>query len=534
MTDVAPRRPGGADGPGPSGRGATDPDPTRWRALGVCLVVGFMTLLDVSIVNVALPSVEDSLGAGPSQVQWIVAGYALAFGLVLVPAGRFGDLYSRRTVFVVGLAGFVLTSAAAGLVQSATALALVRLLQGVTAGLVNPQVLAFIQQLFTGAERGRAFAAFGTTVGLSTAIGPLLGGVILQVFGEEHGWRGVFLINVPIGVVLLPLAWRWLPAQRRAQGRRPGFDVPGLLVLAAAVLLLMLPFVLTSASSARWWLLAPGLVLLVAFALWERRQDRLDRNPVIAVSLVRTPSFTTGALVGMAYFAGFTGIFLVVTLYLQSGLGFSPLQAGLVQTPFALASAVLAQVGGRQVAGRGRAVVVVGLVVAAVGLTAADVVTAAVQGTAGAVALAACLGVTGVGSGLVISPNQTLTLADVPRSTSGVAGGALQTGQRIGSAMGVAAVTAVFYSVLASEGLSGQRPAGAGGEVPEQVQAAFGEALSGGLRVSLGLVVAALVLALLDLRRRRSAGGAPGRPGEAGEAGSRHGGEHVRAPRHRG
>ncbi|WP_432493253.1 MFS transporter [Kineococcus gypseus] len=498
MTDVAQRRPGAGD-PRPPG----EPDPARWRALGVCLVVGFMTLLDVSIVNVALPSIESALGAGPSQVQWIVAGYALAFGLVLVPAGRFGDLYSRRTIFVVGLAGFVLTSAAAGLVQSATALALVRLLQGVTAGLVNPQVLAFIQELFTGPERGRAFAAFGTTVGLSTAIGPLLGGVILQVFGEEHGWRGVFLINVPIGLVLLPLAWRWLPARRGARGR-PGFDVPGLLLLAAAVLLLMLPFVLTSSSSARWWLLAPGVALLVAFALWERRQDRLDRNPVIAVSLVRTPSFTTGALIGVAYFAGFTGIFLVVTLYLQSGLGFSPLQAGLVQTPFALASAALAQVGGRQVARRGRTVVVVGLLVVAVGLTAADVVSAAVQGTAGAVALAACLGVAGVGSGLVISPNQTLTLADVPRRTSGVAGGALQTGQRIGSAMGVAAVTAVFYSVLAGAGLGEQRRAGAGGEVPEQVQAAFGEALSGGLRVSLGLVVAALLLALLDQRRRRS------------------------------
>ncbi|WP_432487414.1 MFS transporter [Kineococcus sp. SYSU DK018] len=503
MTDVAQHRPGAADGPEPAPCGT---DPARWRALGVCLAVGFMTLLDVSIVNVALPSIEQSLGAGPAQVQWIVAGYALAFGLVLVPAGRFGDLFSRRAVFLTGLAGFVLTSAAAGLVQSATALALVRLLQGVTAGLVNPQVLALIQQLFTGAERGRAFAAFGTTVGLSTAVGPLLGGVILAVFGEAEGWRGVFLVNVPLGLVLLPLAWRWLPRDEGARHRtRPRFDAVGLVLLAGAVVLVMLPFVLTTGtggSSARWWLLAPGLALLGGFALWERRENRLERQPVVATDLVRTPSFTVGALIGVAYFAGFTGIFLVVTLYLQSGLGFSPLQAGLVQTPFALASAVLAQVGGRQVEHRGRRVVVLGLVVVAVGLSAADVVSAAVQSTGGAIALAACLAVTGAGSGLVISPNQTLTLADVPRSVAGTAGGVLQTGQRIGSAMGVAAVTAVFFSTLAGEGLSGAA-GGRAGDVPAPVRAAFGEALSTGLRVSIALVVVALVLALLDLRRRR-------------------------------
>ena len=507
MTDVVQRRPGAAGDPG------AQPDPNRWRALGVCLAVGFMTLLDVSIVNVALPSIETSLGAGPSQVQWIVAGYALAFGLVLVPAGRIGDLCSRRTMFVVGLAGFTLTSAGAGLVQSATALSVVRLLQGITAGLVNPQVLALIQQLFSGAERGRAFAAFGTTIGLSTAVGPLLGGTILAVFGEEEGWRGVFLVNVPIGLVLIPLAWRFLP--KPAAGARSGrgrlhLDAVGLLLLASAVVLSMLPFVLTTGEGGsrwRWALLAPGLALLAAFALWERREGRLGRDPVIAAELVRTPSFSVGALVGIAYFGGFTGIFLVVTLYLQSGLGFSPLQAGLVQTPFALASAVFSQVGGRQVAKRGRWIVVVGLVVVAVGLTAADVVAAAVQGVGGAVALSACLLVTGAGSGMVISPNQTLTLAEVPRRVAGVAGGVLQTGQRVGSAVGVAAVTAVFFSTVAGAGLSGSAPAagGSGASAPSGVQSVFGDALSSGLRISLGLVLLALVLAVVDLHRRAGA-----------------------------
>jgi EmrB/QacA subfamily drug resistance transporter len=497
VTDVAHRSPGSPGGP-------DAPDPKRWRALGVCLAVGFMTLLDVSIVNVALPSIESSLGAGSSDIQWIVAGYALAFGLVLVPAGRVGDLYSRRLLFVVGLTGFVLTSAGAGLVQSATALSIVRLAQGVTAGLVNPQVLALIQQLFSGAERGRAFGLFGTTVGLSTAIGPLLGGGILAVFGEAEGWRGVFLVNVPIGLVLLPLAWKWLPGPDRSKARaKLHLDVRGLLLLAAATVFGMLPFVLTTGqgdSPARWWFLVPGALLLAAFVAWERWEGRRGRDPVVAGDLVRTASFTGGAFVGIAYFAGFTGIFLVVTLYLQSGLGFSPLQAGLVQTPFAVMSAIFAQVGGRQVNRRGRAVVVVGLVVVALGLGAADVVSAAVQGTGGALALSACLAVAGAGSGLVISPNQTLTLAEVPRQVAGVAGGVLQTGQRVGSAVGVAATTAIFFSTVAAGGRSAP---------------VFGEALSHGLRVSLGLVVLALVLAVVDLRRRT------GHQHDAGASGDR-------------
>ncbi|MEW1957208.1 MFS transporter [Kineococcus sp. NPDC059986] len=523
MTDTA-RRPSGD----PSTTGT--PDPNRWRALAVCLVVGFMTLLDVSIVNVALPSIESSLGAGSAQVQWIVAGYALAFGLVLVPAGRIGDLYSRRLMFVLGLSGFVLTSAAAGLVQSATALALVRLAQGISAGLVNPQVLALIQQLFTGAERGRAFGAFGTTIGLSTAVGPLLGGAILAVFGEQEGWRGVFLVNVPIGLVLIPLAWKWLPG--RDPDRAPGrlhLDVPGLLLLAAATVFGMLPFVLTTGqgdSPLRWLFLVPGAALLGAFVAWERWEGRHGREPVVDAALVKTPSYSVGALVGIAYFAGFTGIFLVVTLYLQSGLGLAPWQAGLVQTPFAVMSGIFAQVGGRKVSTRGRTIVVVGLAVVAVGLLAADLVAASVQGTAGAIALSACLAVAGAGSGLVISPNQTLALADVPPRVAGVAGGVLQTGQRVGSAVGVAATTAIFFSTVAGAGLGGQaRAAGSGQGTPPQVQDVFGQALSHGLRVSLGLVLLALVLAVVDQRRRQHGDDGDG-PGHGSGHHHRHHGAH--------
>src|SRR4051812_13407985 len=182
------------------------PDPRRWKALGVCLVAGFMTLLDVSIVNVALPSIKIGLGAGDNELQWIVSGYALTLGLLLVPSGRAGDAHGRRTVFMIGVALFSLASAVCGLAPSAGVLIAARLLQGCAGGLITPQISGFIQTLFRGQERGIAFGLFGTVVGISTAIGPLLGGALIALFGTDEGWRAVFFVNLPVGVVALVLA----------------------------------------------------------------------------------------------------------------------------------------------------------------------------------------------------------------------------------------------------------------------------------------------------------------------------------------
>ena len=191
------------------------PDPRRWRALSVTLTAGFMSLLDVSIVAVALPSMRESLGASPAAIQWVVSGYALTFGLALVPAGRLGDAVGRRRMFLAALAGFVVCSAAAGAAQNEGMLVAARLAQGVAAGALAPQNSALIQQLFRGAERGRAFGFFGATVGISTAAGPVLGGVILALAGGPGGWRWIFYVNVPIGLVALVLAARLLPAGDR-------------------------------------------------------------------------------------------------------------------------------------------------------------------------------------------------------------------------------------------------------------------------------------------------------------------------------
>ncbi|NUS49978.1 MAG: MFS transporter, partial [Nocardioidaceae bacterium] len=337
----------------------------RWRALAVTLLVGFMSLLDVTIVNVAVPSIQRGLGASPAQVQWVISGYALTFGLTLVAGGRLGDVLGRRRMFVIGLVGFVLTSAAAGLAPDPATLVAARLLQGAAAGLLTPQNSGLIQQLFSGAERGRAFGWFGTTVGVSAAAGPVIGGLLLQAFGEPDGWRAVFYVNVPIGVVGLVLAMRWLPRRDRTAGSwRREIDVVGAVLLGAGVLCVLLPVVdaMGDPATPLWLLLVAAPLLGWAFVWWERRVGRRGRAPLLEVGLLReAPGYASGVVLGSAYFCGFSGIWLVLALYLQDGLGFSPLQSGLTVTPFALGSAVAAVTAGRLVSGFGRIVTVTGL-----------------------------------------------------------------------------------------------------------------------------------------------------------------------------
>jgi len=190
---------------------AYEPDPRRWRVLAVSLVVGFMSLLDVTIVNVAVPSIRAGLDTSAATIQWVVSGYALAFGMTLVAGGRLGDAHGRRRMMTIGLIGFIVSSAAVGLAPNAAAIVLARLVQGASAGLLTPQNSGLIQQLFRGAERGRAFGMFGFTVAVASATGPLIGGLLIGLLGEENGWRSLFLINVPIGLVALVLIRRLVP-----------------------------------------------------------------------------------------------------------------------------------------------------------------------------------------------------------------------------------------------------------------------------------------------------------------------------------
>jgi len=326
-----------------------DPDPRRWRILGVTLVIGFMALLDVTIVNVAIPSMRSGLDTSASTVQWVVSGYALAFGLTLVTGGRLGDAYGRRRMMLLGLAGFVAASAAVGLAPTVGWVIGARLVQGAAAGFLTPQNSGLIQQLFRGAERGRAFGFFGLTVSISSGLGPVIGGLIISLLGEQDGWRYLFLVNVAIGLVAMVFVARMVPQRPRESQDRTGLDHLGAALLGATVLCVLFPLVsVESGARLPLVLLVGAPTFLWGFVRWERRIARRGGAPLLDVALLRrTPGYANGLAVGALYFTGFTGIFLVLSVYLQDGLGFSPLGAGLLLTPFAIGSALTAPLAGR-------------------------------------------------------------------------------------------------------------------------------------------------------------------------------------------
>ncbi len=479
-----------------------------------------MTLLDVSIVNVALPSIETALHANADDLQWIVAGYALTFGLLLVAAGRAGDIFGRRRLFIIGLTGFVLASLGCGFAPNATWLTIMRLLQGASAGILNPQVLGIMQDLYKGRARARAFGVFGIVVGVSTALGPVIGGLLISLLGAEHGWRLVFLINVPIGMIVIPLAAKWLPAPPAASATpdtpAPGkttsnprrsladqFDPVGVTVLGAIVLLIMWPFLASSgevrnpnASGAPFWMLGVAAGLAVALIFWEHYWRGHGGSALLDPELMKSPSFMLGALAGFFYFAGFTSIFLVVTLYLQQGLGWTPLAAGLAAVPFAVISGSTSGISGNLVNRFGRVIPVAGSLIAATGMlgvaASAHWLTqsSAPWGVIGFMAFA------GVGSGLFISPNQALTLEGVPRRLAGLAAALLQTFQRLGTAIGLSIVTTIYFvTVVRSSG--GSRPEGAG-------SAAHAAGISAAAFAVSGILVLAVIANIADSLRRKS------------------------------
>jgi EmrB/QacA subfamily drug resistance transporter len=446
-----------------------------------------MTLLDTSIVNVALPSIERDLGASAASAQWVVSGYALAFGLALVPAGRLGDSLGRRRLFLIALSAFVATSALSGAAPTSGLLVAARLLQGVAGGMLVPQSSGLIQALFAGAERGRAFGFLGATVGLATAAGPVIGGLLLAAFAGPDGWRWVFYVNLPIGLVALALAARLLPATPQA-GRGVQLDLVGALLLGGGVLSLLLPLVDAGGGGLGrlWPLSALAVVLLAGFVWWEARTAGRGGQPLLDPQLTRTPGYVPGLAIGLVYFVGFAGIWLVLALFFQDGLGSSPLRSGLAVTPFALGVAASAVLAGRLVGRVGRWLTVTGLATTVTGLAATALVLRHVGGDRAALAAAGPLLLGGLGGGMVTSPNVTLTLRSVPLPMAGAAGGALQTAQRIGSAVGTALLASSFSRVLQG-----------GGQ-------AYQAAVSDALLCASGLMLLALLLAIAELRHRHA------------------------------
>ncbi|KXC06299.1 MFS transporter [Microbacterium hominis] len=470
----------------------------RWRAFWVCVSVAALTILDLSKVNVALPSIEKALGAGSTQLQIVVSGYVLMFGLALVPFGRLGDQRSRKTLFLVGLSLFLVTSIVCAVAPTIEVLIAGRLVQGLAAGIQMPQVLGTIQQIFVGAERGRAFGLFGATIGIATAIGPTLGGLMIALGGAQDGWRWIFWINVPLCALGIAGVLGLLPRTRRSTPGRLQLDPVGLVLLAFTIITLMWPFLFTTGAPSddprRWWSLVLFVVFVTAFTWWERRYAASGRSPLVPFSLFSISSFRNGTLVVTTYFTAIPAMFLLTTLFLQTGVGTEPVFAGMVSIGFAVASAITAWFGGNLVARLGRPLVVWGLVIVLVSVAALAVVAYTVPAGVVEYAMAAVMVVAGAGAGLVVAPNQTLTLADIPTRAGGLAGSVGQLGQRVGTAVGTAIGLSLFYSTI-------YREKGEGHDGLEVFHNAYAYGM-----VAVGVFVAiALLIGVIDLGVRRRA-----------------------------
>lgn len=472
-------------------------DPIRWRILAILLTTIFMSLINVSIVNVALPSIQHGLDASQSDLQWVLSGYALTFGVVLVAAGRAGDIFGRGGLFILGVWIFVISAVVAGMAPNAHWLNGARLIQGLGSGLISPQGLGMIQQYFRGPERGRAFGYFGSMVGVSVAIGPVLGGFLIEFGGPEWGWRLSFLVNVPFALLALILSWRWFPRPLisfnspvaknkwlRIRKAISSLDPVGSTLLGLAVLFVLLPFMEARGNPNLWLLLLLGLLLVYLWVKWEVYYQRSGRQPMVDLGIFSTPSFANGSLIMTLYFLGMTSIWVIVAMYMQEGVGRSALEAGLVGIPASLLSSFSANWAGKRVAHLGRKIVIWGILLAVLGmLLSIAVIYLQNQGFISIWWLVGSLALVGIAQGAVISPNQTLTLEEVPLQYAGSSGAIMQTGQRIGTSVGIAMITAVVFGVLQ--------------------HSSWATAVSAGFAVIATVLVISLIFAIKDHIRRQ-------------------------------
>lgn len=418
-------------------------------ALAAVVVYGF----DTNVVNVALPELQDELGAGPVALELVVGGYAFTYAAGLVTGGRLGDLVGHRRMFLVGLAAFTAASGLCGIAGTATELVLARLLQGLAAAALVPQVLALITTNFTGRERLRALAWFGVSGAMSGVLGQVLGGLLLVADVLGLGWRAVFLVNIPVGAALYALAHRVLP--RTTASGRPAFDPVGVVAVSGALVLALVPLVVGRGAGWPWWTTAllvasvPAALLALAH---ERRLARRGGNPVLDLTLFRHRTFGAGLGVAVAFMAFFASSIFVTSLLLQDGLGLTPLQAGLAYVPFCLLGVVAPLLGGRLVTALGPAAVIrIGCTLDAAAIVLLATVLSARGADAGVPWLVAGLALIGLGNTLVLPTYLGVTLSAVRPEQAGAASGTLNTTQQFAGAAGLAVIGTVFFAVLGAE-----------------------------------------------------------------------------------
>ncbi|HTJ68014.1 MAG TPA: MFS transporter [Actinospica sp.] len=427
--------------------------PARWRALPVILAAMFMAMFDYFVVNVAASSLQHDLNAGDSALELIVGGYGFAYASGLITGGRLGDLHGHRRLFVLGMTLFAIASLLCGLAPNGWALVVFRVLQGGTAALMVPQVLALINTMFPPQERAKAMSAFGATIGIGAVAGQVLGGVLLDANLFGWGWRTIFFINVPIGIAAVALAMRWLP--KHEPTHRPKLDPVGAVGISLALALVLVPITLGRPEGWPLWTfiaMVAAVPVLLATLRYEHRLHARDGQPILDTQMVRERVFAAGMVISGGYLAFFAGFMLCLTLLLQDGLGLSPLRAGLAFAPlgaaFALSSFFLA----RRVAERiGNRVIVLGASLSLLGLALTLAVLVGEGAHVTALELIPGAVVIGLGNGLAIPSMLGAVLSSgIEPHKAGMAAGVLTTAQQFGNAVGATVLGTIFFSVLGS------------------------------------------------------------------------------------
>ena len=438
--------------------------PSR-AALPVLLAGTFISLLDFFIVNVALPDTQRTLHAGPSAIQFIVAGYGLALAAGLITAGRLGDLYGRRRLYVIGLSLFTVASAACGLAPSAGFLVAARVVQGAAAALLMPQILGIISTIYTGPKRTKAFTAYAMAIGFGAVFGQLIGGVLIRLDVAGLGWRTIFLINIPIGVAAAVLAPRVVPESKAPGAAR--IDLVGTVLLSLGLVAIVLPLVEGQQQGWPAWTFG---CLAAAVPGYQVRLAARNGSPLINLALFRARAFSAGVITSMTYQLMMASFFLLLALYLQDGRGLSPLQSGLIFLPLGAGYFVASTQSGKVAARLGRQVLTLGSLMVSAGYL---LLAVAVHDGTGW--LIPGLAIAGAGMGFAMTPMPAIVLSRVKPDHAATAAGVLSTAQQAGGAIGVALIGIVFYHALG------------GGS--------YAHAFQVGLEVmaALGLAVAALV-----------------------------------------
>ncbi len=423
-------------------------------ALLTILLGVLLPIVDFFIVNVALPTMAGDLRASSATLELVVSGYATTYAVFLVIGGRIGDAAGRRRVFIAGIAAFTLASLLCGLAPSAGWLIAARIVQGAAASLVVPQTLATIQATGDAPSRARALGWYGATAGIAAVAGQAFGGLLVSADIAGSQWRPIFLVNVPIGLVAMVLAARYVPETRAQRVARP--DLPGAALLAAAVVSLLIPLTEGRAVHWPWWswvLLASTPAWVAGFVRVERRREHDGRDPLVPPSLLRHPSMRRGLLLAAPFFAGFGAFMFVYALTTQGALGYSAVKAGVALTPMAVAFLIASLQIARLVVRWGRTVITAGGVIQLLGLLLLIWTLEQTWPHTSPWALAPAFTVMGFGQGLTMPSLIRVVLSEVPIESAGAGGGVLTTMQQLSLAIGVAGLGTLYVTLAAASHL---------------------------------------------------------------------------------